>query len=350
MVTCIPTGLKYIGGTQANYLTRWNYHISDAAKEASKVKKKNGIIKKDNCSEFHQAINKYGPDNFEVVKLYECSIDEIDTYEQKFVKEYDTSNPEIGYNMSSGGKNAVFTERARKNMSQGQVGKRYTHIIKRKHEEDRDLPKYITPIREDDVITGYKVKKFPTGIDSKKYIEKTFRNKADPPAALEKAKKCLEELKIEFSKKCNVKQNEFDMQELAIKLHIPTLPEYIYVIIADNQITGYYVKDMRTSQDKLIPRKDFETLQNAIRYVQETENTNSNNKVTLKPVTPEPDLPVYIYKTTYKEIPNVYSVRYITGYDNNKKPIYTEKRFTNANATMEVKLELAIQHLASFKI
>jgi hypothetical protein len=359
MVTNKINGLKYIGGTKVNYLTRWSNHISDAKAEAKKeaeaekndteVEAENTTkkVKKNNCSKFHKAINEYGRNGFEIIKLHECSIDEIDTYEQQFIKKYDTSNPEIGYNMSSGGKTAVFTEEARENMSQGQVGKRYKHVVERKHEEDRELPKYITPIRKNGVITGYKIKKFPIGVDGKEYIEKTFRNKANPPAALEKAKSLLEEFKITFTNKCNIKQNELDMQELATKLHIPTLPKYINAIIADDQITGYYVKDMRTSQDKLIPRKDFETLQSAIQYVHETEKINSNNK---KFITAEPDLPLHIYKTTYKGIPNGYRARYITGYDDNKKPIYTEKRFTDANTTMEVKLELAIQHLESFKI
>lgn len=50
----------------------------------------------------HQAIRKYGPDNFEWTVIEECSISNIDSLEQKYITQYNSITPN-GYNILPGG-------------------------------------------------------------------------------------------------------------------------------------------------------------------------------------------------------------------------------------------------------
>ena len=61
---------------------------------------------------FHNALLKYGYDNFNWEVLKECtSQEELDYYEDFYIKEFDTLNKEKGYNLKSGGKlGVVFTD------------------------------------------------------------------------------------------------------------------------------------------------------------------------------------------------------------------------------------------------
>ena len=51
-----------------------------------------------------KAIRKYGKSNFKVDVLEECSsLEDLDLREIFWIKEYDSLNPEVGYNITSGG-------------------------------------------------------------------------------------------------------------------------------------------------------------------------------------------------------------------------------------------------------
>ena len=70
---------------------RWKSHIREALK-----------TDKDHCVALNNAIRKYGADNFDITTLMKCHKDELDEYEVKFVKEYDSIQPN-GYNIKYGG-------------------------------------------------------------------------------------------------------------------------------------------------------------------------------------------------------------------------------------------------------
>lgn len=53
-------------------------------------------------SAIHQAIRKYGAENFDWCVVEECSIDEIDKKEQEYIQYFNTLAPN-GYNISIGG-------------------------------------------------------------------------------------------------------------------------------------------------------------------------------------------------------------------------------------------------------
>lgn len=84
-----PSGKKYIGMT-THFYNRYHSHKHDAKIKSYSI-----------CS----AINKYGIENFTWEILHQSdNINELEIKEQYFIKEFNTQNPKIGYNLHSGGK------------------------------------------------------------------------------------------------------------------------------------------------------------------------------------------------------------------------------------------------------
>lgn len=79
---------KYVGQTARDIYTRFDEHCTE----------------KRGHSKLHNAIQKYGWLNFKVEPLEEVPLDQLDEREQYWIKKLDTRNPEIGYNIASGGK------------------------------------------------------------------------------------------------------------------------------------------------------------------------------------------------------------------------------------------------------
>jgi hypothetical protein len=63
---------------------------------------------------FHRALRKYGMDNFEwgILEQVEGGYDELNKKEDRWVKLFDSRNPEKGYNQKDGGFNSAPTENA----------------------------------------------------------------------------------------------------------------------------------------------------------------------------------------------------------------------------------------------
>ena len=59
--------------------------------------------KKKQCTYLNNAIRHYGKDAFQVSLVYECSKEELDENEKKYIEEYKTLYPN-GYNLTNGGK------------------------------------------------------------------------------------------------------------------------------------------------------------------------------------------------------------------------------------------------------
>lgn len=64
-----------------------------------------------NCSQYeshlYRAIRKYKLENFKFEIIEECKPDELEEKEIYWIKYYNTTNPEIGYNKTSGGEHAI---------------------------------------------------------------------------------------------------------------------------------------------------------------------------------------------------------------------------------------------------
>lgn len=64
------------------------------------------------------AIKKYGKENFQRVILEACSVEQLNEREQYWIAFYNSTNAEIGYNLTSGGKQATkFSEASRQKLS-----------------------------------------------------------------------------------------------------------------------------------------------------------------------------------------------------------------------------------------
>lgn len=83
-ITNKVTNLSYIGQTRYTAEFRWNQHKHT----------------NDN-SYFHNAIRKYGPENFTVEVVEECDVKDLDSKEIYYISKYNTFN--AGYNLTIGG-------------------------------------------------------------------------------------------------------------------------------------------------------------------------------------------------------------------------------------------------------
>ena len=79
------------------------------------------------------AIKKYGKENFQRVVLEECSLEQLNEREQYWIALYNSTNADVGYNLTSGGKQSTkFSESSRQKMSTSKKGTRLGY----KHSDD----------------------------------------------------------------------------------------------------------------------------------------------------------------------------------------------------------------------
>ena len=92
-------------------------------------------------SHFSNAIKKYGWNNFEHIIICECELEQLDDKEREYIKLFDSTNPEKGYNSESGGnKNKIISEDAKQKMSKahkGKPGRKLTEEERKKMSESR---------------------------------------------------------------------------------------------------------------------------------------------------------------------------------------------------------------------
>jgi|HubBroStandDraft_5_1064220.scaffolds.fasta_scaffold51565_2 group I intron endonuclease len=109
----IKNNKVYIGKT-VDFVRRWNSHKNLAASDARHFY-------------IHNAINKYGIDNF-IFEIISEHIDENEAYEEEvlLIAKYKSNNAKFGYNLTIGGK-GVLTDKpvsleTRKKISEAQIG------------------------------------------------------------------------------------------------------------------------------------------------------------------------------------------------------------------------------------
>jgi hypothetical protein len=86
------SGRKYIGLTKYTMMHRWNQHVSQSARSVG------------GRWHFPNAIRKYGKDAFshKILETFN-TLEEANKLEEKYIKEFDTRNPEKGFNIMRGG-------------------------------------------------------------------------------------------------------------------------------------------------------------------------------------------------------------------------------------------------------
>ena len=116
-------GKMYIGQTKQELEQRW----------------RNGEGYK-KSPRFYNAIQKYGWDNFEhVVFATGLSLDLANLLEEFFIRKYDTTNDEIGYNIAFGGDNKIIPQESIQKMLQVKKANRHNYdFLKEVHQYDMD--------------------------------------------------------------------------------------------------------------------------------------------------------------------------------------------------------------------
>ncbi len=95
------------------------------------------------CTYFYSAIKKYGWQNFEhFVILENLSLEEANYWENTLILLFDTTNPDKGYNLTTGGNNFKMSELARKNIKNNHADfKGSNHPLYGKHHSEETKEK-----------------------------------------------------------------------------------------------------------------------------------------------------------------------------------------------------------------
>ena len=299
-------GKLYVGqaacfvGTNNNSwgtIGRWKSHVREAVKNSD-----------DHCVLLNHAIRKYGETGFEILTLFKGNNDELNEKEIYYIQLLKSMSPH-GYNLKTGGDKGKdsdetkqkkkeaktglkFSDETKQNISKGQIGNRRNAMV-RKYDEDKDLPKYICGSRRYDILTGYSIKCFPIGIETKEYYKNEFFSIAkfgSKEKALEEAIKFLNELKEKYSyideeiAKVKVEDNKIsavEKRENMIKNKLSS--DLIYPILENMKIVGYYVEGIKDNNGNDYPKRVFNTktnkwnLDQAKKYITMIEYINNNN-------------------------------------------------------------------------
>lgn len=116
LITNNINGKRYVGITSRNYLERYKEHINEAINGSKTI--------------LHNAIRKYGKDNFNIIILESnISYEEASDKEQYYISKYNTYYTSgIGYNMTIGGNGTVgyhFTEADKSKISESLKGHKF---------------------------------------------------------------------------------------------------------------------------------------------------------------------------------------------------------------------------------
>jgi len=156
-----PSGKKYIGQTK-KYLsggkprgieTRWKQHVNDA--RLYQKGRKESV-----CRYLCNAINKHGSDNFTIEMLLECKVEVASFYESYYMSEYNTLDPNHGYNIIEASPRTNY-ERTCSNFAENQ----------QKMIDARRVIKYVDMTSEEETTLQVKLKHalqlYPPGHNSK---------------------------------------------------------------------------------------------------------------------------------------------------------------------------------------
>lgn len=279
VITCIPTGLKYVGKTLCYYLTerdgyikngtigRWKAHYQEAERN-DKTQCTKG------CRVLNNAIIKYGRDAFKVEPYLTCYEKDLNDIEKQFISEFNTRAPH-GMNIGKGGRHHDDTKRL---ISIGNTGKVRTDEMKRHMKEVKTkykgLPEYIYAYNDTNRgIEGYRVLKHPT-LPSKKFMAASLTMEEKLQQAIEYVNTGVKP-KVKSSLTRDDDWYEKCKESRALSL---TLPKYISVYNDYNKgIHGFIVRNHPILKNKCFTNKKLtrdENLENAKKYIEYSDNTN----------------------------------------------------------------------------
>jgi group I intron endonuclease len=162
---------KYYGERYFGIEGRFDIHIQNAL---------SNNVNRNDCPRLYNAIRKYGEYSFDIELLNECDIDECDKYEISYIEQFNSTNPDFGYNISKGGGGRSVVnvdENIRKKISQSQ---------------NSQYDMNIRPYYKDSKLIGYVARRRENG----NTFQKMFASQENTPEInLELAKKFIENVK-----------------------------------------------------------------------------------------------------------------------------------------------------------
>jgi len=199
-ITNTINGKVYIGKTEKTIEERWSKHLENA-KELKRAREANPHEKKAG-THIDNTINKYGSDAFNVNQEdVAYSKVELNEKERNWVKEYDSMNPDKGYNMTEGGEGGRQSPEVIKKMTE------INQEIARNLETLENLSKAISEKWQDQ---NYQ-KNVSKGVTDKwqqaEYREKQLRAKTEGKRDIPDKMKFLNDIKGMVKKDINAKYN-----------------------------------------------------------------------------------------------------------------------------------------------
>lgn len=161
---------KHYGGESFGIEGRFKHHVTNAHTKSHH----------NDCPRLYNAIRKYGKDKFSIRLLMECKLEDCDTNETEFIKQFNSIDRDIGYNIALGGKGRSIVE----------TSEEIREKISKAQDPNGELN--IKPYSKDGKVIGYRVKRRFNGKQYNKYFTSVEFSAEEN---LEKAKAYLEELK-----------------------------------------------------------------------------------------------------------------------------------------------------------
>ncbi|MFW6219641.1 MAG: GIY-YIG nuclease family protein [bacterium] len=148
-----------------------------------------------NNEHLKKSFNKYGFDNFkfEIIDTA-LDIDELNDKEIKYIKEYDSTNRERGYNIHKGGRNSLLSEETKEKMSQVRKGiKQNENWVKNRVAEkgSDEAKKYGRPKTEEEKRM---ISEFHKNRERKKWTDEEKKKMSEEKKALGRTKAMEEKL------------------------------------------------------------------------------------------------------------------------------------------------------------
>ena len=215
-ITNTENGKIYIGKTKKFYGEgkfgiegRLKRHIGDALSEKREKK---------GCPKLCNAIKKYGQNKFIIEQLEETDADNIDEREEYYIKSYESTKDDIGYNIALGGKGrkvVYVDENVRGKISKGQ-------------EKSKSSEMNVIPYKDKKTgeTIGYRARRRQQGVQYEKHFTS---KKFTPEENRQKAIEFIQAIK-------NNAQNEYVKYNKEANL-----PKNISYIYDKNKVIGYKV-------------------------------------------------------------------------------------------------------------
>jgi group I intron endonuclease len=282
----------YCNTEKKSYIGQTVTYPNSTMKDAVKLRFLNHLSKSRNdpgCGEITKKIVEYGTDDFSIEMIATVPRKDLDDTEQYFIKMYNTFHPN-GYNLTTGGSTGTkYCEQSKKLISKSQIGNR-REKKDRLYEEDNDLPKNITSLRNSDgTLYGYIINNFAVGTTKREYISRKFGStKFTPSQNLLMAKYCLFDLKKEHKKSISFlkkkRKNKSDAEDDNIDFTLPK--EITKVYNSRKELCGFM--DVKTSTKFTTSKQLHENIKSAFSYFNSYELKEQNKK--FKPVIDKKDI------------------------------------------------------------